>query len=120
MIKVFRTDVDEEFDNYVDGKLDPDWELKSLTIRPPKRHDDDTKTWILEGMGNDLFNDEEDDKFLERLDLFNNVFIILKDGTEFKYRKSLGDNAYKIGLELKNYLENKNTCVLQDDETFVV
>lgn len=120
MIKVYRTDIDEEFDDYVDGKLEPDWELESLTIRLPKRHDDDTKTWILEGRGNDLFNGDPDDEFLERLDLFNNVSIILEDGTEFKYRKSLGDNAYKIGLELKNYLENKNTCVLQDDDSFVV
>ena len=120
MIKVYRTDIDEEFDDYVDGKLEPDWELEFLMIRLPKRHDDDTKTWILEGRGNDLFNGDPDDEFLERLDLFNNVSIILEDGTEFKYRKSLGDNAYKIGLELKNYLENKNTCVLQDDDTFVV
>lgn len=120
MIKVYRTDVDEEFDDYVDGKLDPDWELESLTVRPPKHSDGYGKRWILEGRGNDLFNGDPDDEFLERLGLFNNVSIILEDGTEFKYRKSLGDDAYKIGLELKNYLENKNTCVLQDDDTFVV
>lgn len=120
MIKVFRTDIDEEFDDYVDGNLDPDWELESLTIRPPRLQNDDTKRWMLEGRGNDLFNDVPNDEFLERLDLFDNVSIILEDGTEFKYRKSLGDDAYKIGLELKNHLENKNTCVLQDDDTFVV
>ena len=120
MIKVYRTDVDEEFDDYVDGKLDPDWELETLTVRSPRLQNDDTKRWMLEGRGNDLFNGDPDDEFLERLDLFNNVSIILEDGTEFKYRKSLGDDAYKIGLELKNYLENKNTCVLQDDDTFVV
>lgn len=120
MIKLYRTDIDEEFDDYVDGKLEPDWELESLTIRAPKRHDDDTKTWILEGKGNVLFNGDPNDEFLERFDLFNNVSIILEDGTEFKYRKSLGDDAYKIGLELKNYLENKNTCILQDDDIFVV
>ena len=120
MIKVYRTDVDEEFDDYVDGKLDPDWELESLTVRSPKHSDGYGKRWMLEGRGNDLFNGDPDDEFLERLDLFDNVSIILEDGTEFKYRKSLGDDAYKIGLELKNHLENKNTCVLQDDDTFVV
>lgn len=121
MIKVFRTDMDDEFDDYVDGKLDPDWELESLTIRPPKRHDDDTKTWILEGKGNDLFNGDPDDEFLERLDLYDNVSIILEDGTEFKYRRSLDDDAYKIGLELKAHLEsNHTTCVLQDDDDYVV
>lgn len=120
MIKVFRTDCDDEFDDYVDGKLNPDWVLETLSVRPPRLQNDDTKRWILEGKGNDLFNDELNDEFLERFDLFNNVSITLEDGTEFKYRKSLGDDAYKIGLELKDHLENKNTCVLQDDDTFVV
>ena len=118
MIKVFRTDCDDEFDDYVDGKLDPDWELESLTVHSPK--DGYGKRWILIGRGNDLFNGDPDDEFLERFDLFNNVSITLEDGTEFKYRKSLGDDAYKIGLELKDHLENKNTCVLQDDDIFVV
>lgn len=120
MIKIFRTDCDDEFDDYVDGKLNPDWVLETLSVRPPKRHDDDTKKWILEGKGNDLFNDEPNEEFLERLDLFNNVSITLEDGTEFRFRRDLGDDAYKIGLELKDHLENKNTCVLQDDDTFVV
>lgn len=121
MIKVFRTDIDEEFDAYVDGKLDPDWELDTLTIRPPRLNDGYIKTWILEGRGNDLFNGDPDDKFIERFDLFDNVSITLEDGTEFKYRKDLGDDAYKIGLEIKEHLENKQTtCVLQDDDTFVV
>ena len=120
MIKVYRTDIDEEFDDYVDGKLKPDWELESLTIRSPKHSEGYGKRWILEGKGNDLFNGDPDDEFFERFDLFDNVSIILEDGTEFKYRRSLGDNAYKIGLELKEHLENKNTCVLQDDDTFVV
>lgn len=121
MIKVFRTDMDDEFDDYVDGKLKPDWELESLTVRPPILKDDDTKIWILEGKGADLFNGDPDDEFLERLGLFNNLSIILEDGTEFRYRMSLGDDAYKIGLELKEYLEgNHATCVLQDDDTFVV
>ena len=121
MIKVFRTDMDDEFDDYVDGKLDPDWELETLTVRPPILQDADTKIWILDGRGDDIFNDDPDAEFLERLDLFNNVSIILEDGTEFKYRKSLGDDAYKIGLELKEHLEgNHTTCVLQDDDTFVV
>lgn len=120
MIKVFRTDCDDEFDRYVNGEKDPDWILETLTIRPPIHKDADCKRWMLDGKGDDLFNGDPDDEFLERLDLFDNVSIILEDGTEFKYRKSLGDDAYKIGLELKNYLENKNTCVLQDDDTFVV
>lgn len=120
MIKVFRTDMDDEFDDYVDGQLDPDWELETLTVHSPKHDDGYGKRWILIGQGNDLFNGDSDDEFLERLDLFDNISIILEDGTEFKYRKSLGDDAYKIGLELKNHLENRNTCVLQDDDTFVV
>ena len=120
MIKVFRTDIDDEFDDYVDGKLDPDWEFETLTVRPPILQDADTKIWILQGRGDDMFNDDHDAEFLERLGLFNNLSITLEDGTEFRYRMSLGDDAYKIGLELKNYLENRNTCVLQDDDTFVV
>ena len=120
MIKVFRTDIDDEFDDYVDGKLDPDWEFETLTVPPPILQDADTKIWILQGRGDDMFNDDPDAEFLERLGLFNNLSITLEDGTEFRYRMSLGDDAYKIGLELKNYLENRNTCVLQDDDTFVV
>lgn len=121
MIKVFRTDIGEEFNAYVDGKLEPDWELESLTVREPLRKGIYNKIWILEGMGNDIFNGEPDDKFLERLGLFDNISIILEDGTEFKYRKDLDDDAYKIGLELKEHLEgNHATCVLQDDDTFIV
>lgn len=81
--------------------------------------DADTKIWILQGRGDDIFNDDPDAGFLERLGLFDNLSIALEDGTEFRYRMSSGDDAYKIGLELKNYLENRNTCVLQDDDTFV-
>lgn len=121
MIKVFRTDMDDEFDNYVNGELDPDWELETLMVRSPKHDDGYGKRWILIGKGNDLFNGDPDDEFLERLDLFDNVSITLEDGTEFRYRRDLGDDAYKIGLELKEHLEGKHTtCVLQDDDTFVV
>lgn len=120
MIKVFRTDCDDEFDEYINDRLNPDWVLETLTVRPPKLYDDGTKRWILEGKGDDIFSAEYNEEFVERLGLFNNISIIFEDGTEFKYRKSFGDNAYKIGLEIKEYLENKNTCVLQEDDDYIV
>ena len=111
MIKVFRTDCDDEFDRYVNGEKDPDWILETLTIRPPIHKDADCKRWMLDGKGDDIFSAEYDEKFVERFGLFDNISIKFEDGTEFKYRKSCGDNAYKIGLELKEYLENNLSLI---------